>query len=113
MNIEQTNPHPIHSLPSSTITLTSISWHPTEAVLAATFSSGSILLTRIVERSDGERVEQPSTSRELVISNGYHNQYDDEYGDEEPDEIAEYDSPIDTSFASRRGEEMAVDENEM
>ena len=81
--------------------------------MAATLSSGTVLLTRIGERSDGERIERPPpTSRELVISNGYHNQYEDEYEEEEPDDMAEYESPIDTSFASRRGEEMAVDENE-
>ena len=55
---DQTNPHPIYSLPSNSITLTSLSWHPSESVLATTLSSGTLLITRIGERSDGEKLDR-------------------------------------------------------
>ena len=113
--IDQTNPHPIHSLPTSTISITSLSWHPTESVLACTLSSGTLLITRIGERSDGERIERVVEGPgDLVISNGYHEDDYDEYEDEDvvEDHTGPYDMTLDDSFASRRGEEMIVDEED-
>jgi len=106
---DQTNAHAIHSLPSSTISLTSASWHPTESVLAVTLSSGSLLITRIGERSDGEKIDRPQgTPGDLVISNGFHDEYE-EYPEEEEDEERPYDMSFEDSYTSRRGEEMFVD----
>ena len=110
MNIEQTNPHPIQSLPTGTLSLTSISWHPTESVLAATLSSGSFLLTRIGERSDGEKVDRlrPLTA-DLIVTNGYHDHSEeDEYNDEQEP----YEMSYEDSYISRAGEEMIVDEED-
>jgi hypothetical protein len=100
---DQTNPHPIHSLPGNSITLTSVSWHPSEAVLATTLSSGTLLITRIGEHSDGERLDRShlhSVPGDLVISNGYGDEYDDEGLEEEGPSFED-------SFT--KGEEMIVD----
>ena len=101
--IDQTNIHPIHSLPSATISVTSLSWHPSEPVLAATLSSGIILLTRIGERFDGEKLDrQKDVPGDLIVTNGFHEEYDE---DEPLPDIT-----LEDSFASRRGDEMVVDE---
>src|SRR5271170_2059465 len=109
--LDQTSPHTIQSLPNSTISLTSASWHPTESVLAVTLSSGSLRITRIGERSDGEKVDRPQgTPGDLVITNGFHDE-SDEYLEEEEEEEEErpYDMSFEDSYTSRRGEEMFVD----
>jgi hypothetical protein len=111
--IDQTSPHPIQSFPSNTITVTSISWHPTESILALTLSSGALLLTRIIDRSDGEKIDhEPRGMPGDLVTNGFHH-YDD-YNEEENDveDPSRYDMTFEDSFASRRGEEMIVDEEE-
>lgn len=83
---DQTNPHPIHSLPSNSITLTSLSWHPSESVLATTLSSGTLLITRIGERSDGEKPDRAPLHDgpgDLIVSYGFDDEYADEYLEEE------------------------------
>jgi hypothetical protein len=108
--IDQTNAHTIHSLPGHTISLTSASWHPTESVLAVTLSSGSLLITRIGERSDGEKIDRPQGApSDLVISNGFHDEYDEYPEGEEDEEERPYDMSFEDSYTSRRGEEMFVD----
>src|ERR1700734_1527868 len=113
---DQTAAHPIHSLPASTISLTSLSWHPNESVLAATLSSGALLLTRVGERSDGEKFDRPAPGRtsELIITNGYHDEEEyDEYDEVDETESQEkYDMSYEDSLMSRRGEEMVVDEDD-
>lgn len=94
--------------------MTSVSWHPTESVLAATLSSGTLLLTRIGERTDGEKDDRPrALPGDLVIANGYaeDDEYD-EYDDDDMEGTEKYDMSYEDSFASRRGEEMAVDEED-
>jgi hypothetical protein len=116
--LDQTAPYPIHSLPSSTISLTSLSWHPTESVLAATLSSGALLLTRFGERSDGEKVDRSPIGRpgDLIVTNGYHDEEEEEYDEyDEADDTEspeKYDMSYEDSFMSRQGEEMAVDEDD-
>jgi hypothetical protein len=100
---DQTNPHPIHSLPSNSISFTSLSWHSSESVLATTLSSGTLLITRIGERSDGEKLDRSSIHGgpgDLIISDGFDNEYDDEYLEEEGPSFED-------SFT--KGEEMIVD----
>lgn len=105
-------------MPSNTITTTSLSWHPIETVVACTLSSGALLITRIGERSDGEKFDRPTqrgSSGDLVISNGYHDEYDEEEEyeeEEEEDNTRQYDLSFEDSFVSRHGEEMIVDEEE-
>ena len=102
---DQTNPHPIHSLPSNSITLTSLSWHPSESVLATTLSSGTLLVTRIGERFDGEKLDRSplhGVPGDLIISNGYDDEYDDE-------DLEEEGPSFEDSFA--KGEEMIVDDS--
>jgi hypothetical protein len=81
--------------------------------LAVTLSSGSLLITRIGERSDGEKVDRPQgTPGDLVITNGFHDEYDDypeEEEEEEEEEERPYDMSFEDSYTSRRGEEMFVD----
>ena len=100
VDIDQVNPHPLHSLPVDTISLNSLSWHSSEAVLAATTVSGLLILTRINERSDGEK---PSSRPEITLTNSRHHE---EYDDDMPDTTAAFED----SFLSRRGEEMHIDE---
>ena len=111
-NADQTNPHPIHSLPASTITLTSASWHPTESVLAATLSSGVLLLTRIGERPDGEKIDRPlhDTPGDLTVANGF-DDYDDYDEEEHKEDTSRYDMSFEDSYASGRGEDMVVDKD--
>lgn len=97
---DQTNPHPIHSLPSNSISFTSLSWHSSESVLATTLSSGTLLITRIGERSDGEKLDRHGGPGDLIISDGFDNEYDDEYLEEEGPSFED-------SFT--KGEEMIVD----
>ena len=104
--VEQTYPHPIFSLPTSTVTPTSLSWHPNEGVLAATLSSGALLITRINERSDGEKQDPKYSGSYDVVLSGHEDDYEDEAVGE-----STYDVSYDNSFASRRGEEMALDDH--
>jgi len=90
------------------MSITSLSWHPTESVLAATLSSGTLLLSRIGERSDGERLDRPSRSQDLILANG-HESYDG-YSEGQDDEMAEESAAFEDSFLSKRGEEMIVDD---
>jgi hypothetical protein len=114
--IDQTTSHPIHLFPSATISVTSISWHPNEFVLAATLTSGALILTRVGERSDGEKTDRDyrGISRDLV-PNGFHRHEYDGYEDVEEgiEEPVSYEMSFDNSFASRREEEMALDEENL
>jgi hypothetical protein len=109
---DQTNSHPIHSLQTNTIAITSISWHPTEPILATTLSSGALLLTRIGDRSDGEKDDRRAQGipGDLVISNVY-DEYE-EYSDDDMEDTEKYDMSYEDSYASRRGDEMALDEED-
>jgi len=70
-------------------------------------------MTRIGERSDGERVDRPQgTPGDLVITNGFHHEYvgyPEEEEEEEEEEERPYDMSFEDSYTSRRGEEMFVD----
>ena len=80
-------------------------------MLAATLSSGSLLITRVGERSDGEKVDRPRPfTAEMVLSNGYH---DHSEGEEYEEEVEpSYEMSFEDSYISRRGEEMIVDEDD-
>jgi hypothetical protein len=106
-NPDQTTPHALHSLPTSTISLTSLSWHPTESVLAATLPSGSLLLTRVGEHADGETVpsyQWSSVGGELILAP----ESEVEYSDNE--EMVEH--SFEDSFLSSGQERMVVDETQ-
>jgi len=78
-------------------------------VLAATLSSGVLLLTRVGERSDGEKFDRPARlQRDLIVTNG-HERYDD-YSEVQDDEMVDGSAAFEDSFISKTGEEMIVDE---
>ena|ERR1700721_1293290 len=66
--LDQTNPYTLHSLPTASISISSLSWHPTESVLAVTLPSGAFLLLRTNEASDGEKPpHQNKTGGDMMI----------------------------------------------
>ena len=79
-----------------------------------TLSSGAILITRVGERSDGEKVDIRIPGDLVISTNGYHDgdeEYD-EYEEDAEEDTGRYDMSFEDSNASRRGEEMTVDEQE-
>ena len=81
-----------------------------------TLSSGALLITRVNERSDGEKQDPKYPGSYDVVLRG-HEDDDEEEEEEEEEESPEdeaagestFDVSFDNSFASRRGEEMALD----
>ena len=49
---------------------------------------------------------------DLVISNGYHDDYGEYEDEEDVEDTGQYDMTFEDSFASRRSEEMIVDEED-